>query len=297
MTMPKPIEISAATCVANVGAVLGEGPLWDAREGVLYWLDIKGGKRFRYHPQTKSVVTYAIDGMFSAMAPRRNGGFIAAARDGFFRLSIENGNVLSQPIINPEIDLPRNRFNDGKADPAGGFWAGTMDDNEEKASGAWWRLSPKGEAVKLIDDFMVTNGPAFDRGRGRVFLTDSAKRIIYVADTDGASLGALSTFLQFGKDDGYPDGMEVDCEGCLWVAFWDGSCVRRFSGSGQKIAEIALPIPRPTSLAIAKAGLYVTSARIGLSAEELRAAPQSGGLFYIPIDHDLSNAPQSKYHG
>lgn len=296
MSESAPLEIGAAKCVADVGAVLGEGPIWDAREALLCWLDIKGGKLFRYSPATEETEAFNVELMVTALAPRLGGGFIAAARDGFFRLFVDGGAVRGEPVMNPEADLPGNRFNDGKADPAGGFWAGTMDDREEKASGAWWRLAPNGAATKLADGFMVTNGPAFDPDRGRVFLTDSAKQIIYVADTDGACLGSRTPFLKFGSGEGYPDGMEVDSEGCLWVAFWDGACVRRFSRNGEKIAEIALPVSRPTSLAITKAGLYVTSARIGLVAEALRAAPLSGGLFLIPLSQDLQRNPQSYYN-
>ncbi|MEM9706742.1 MAG: SMP-30/gluconolactonase/LRE family protein [Pseudomonadota bacterium] len=285
------LDLGDVRCVADVKATLGEGPLWDPRDGALIWLDIKGRALFRYHPQSGDFSEFPVDGMVSALALRKAGGFVASAKDGFFKLALDEDRVTLTPIIDPEADKPSNRFNDGKADPAGGFWAGTMDNAEKTKSGAFWRLSPEGDASCLIDDFMITNGPAFDTENARVFLTDSAAQTIFVADTDGVKLHNIRGFLKFQENDGYPDGMEVDADGCLWVAFWGAGCIRRFTPSGELLVEQNVPAPQPTSIAIAPDGLYVTSARIGLDQPALGAAPQSGGLFFIPTDRDISRPP------
>lgn len=277
----------AVHCVAPVAAQLGEGPLWDPRAHRLFWVDIKGGKLFAYDPATNDYESWALGGAVSAIALARSEGFVCACRNGFGRLLFKNGVPALIPITNPETSLTKNRFNDGKADTAGGFWAGSMDDEENAVTGAWWRLQPDGVAVKLVDQFKITNGPAFDEKRGRVFLTDSAQQVIYVSRTDGARLQELQSFLTFTPGDGYPDGMEIDEEGCLWVAFWDAGVVRRFDPDAVLLEEIAVPAPRPTSLAIVANRLYVTSARIGLTSETLQKYPASGGLFCVELSKPL----------
>ncbi|WP_375202119.1 SMP-30/gluconolactonase/LRE family protein [Hyphococcus sp.] len=281
--------------VANVGALLGEGPLWDPRENALYWLDIKGETIFRHALDSGETNIIAAPGMVSAMALARSGGFICAYRNGFARLSIENGKAHFTPIIDPETDKPGNRFNDGKADPAGFFWAGTMDDAEKETSGAWWQLSADGAVTKVDDPYHVTNGPAFDPARGRVYLTDSARQTVFVAETDGTAIRNKKPFLQFGENDGYPDGMEVDAEGCLWIAFWDGFAVRRYSPDGGLLHEIAMPVPRPTSLAIIDDAMFITSASIGLPEEDRTSYPHSGGLFYVKLSRALADASSVRY--
>lgn len=290
----KNVDIKEVVCIADVGAVLGEGPLWDPREAALYWLDIKGEKIFRFDPLTNETATFESTGMVSALGLHREGGFVAASREGFVRLAIDEDGIRREALTDPEADKPGNRFNDGKADPAGGFWAGTMDDAEAEASGAWWRLAPDGSVLKLLDGFMVTNGPAFDPDHDRVFLTDSAKRTVHVAETDGTALAAPAVFLQFGEGDGYPDGMEVDAEGCLWIAFWDGACLRRFSPEGRLLQTVDIPTQRPTSMAIVEDALYVTSASIGLDEAARKAAPLSGGLFRVGLDRALGR-PSSRF--
>jgi sugar lactone lactonase YvrE len=287
-----PLEIGAARCIAPLGAVLGEGPLYDPRDEALYSLDIKGGKIFRTDLETEETVTIAVPGMVSALALAKSGGFVCAMRDGFARLTIEEGEARISPLADPEKNLPGNRFNDGKADRAGGFWAGTMDNSEKSVTGSWWRLAPDGAVTRIDTGYHVTNGPAFDPARGRVFLTDSAKQTVFVAETDGASISIKRVFLQFGEGDGYPDGMEVDAEGCLWIAFWDGWAVRRFSPEGELLLEARMPVPRPTSVAFAGDALYLTSASISLSDEGKHRFPPSGGLFRIKLSRPLGSGPR-----
>ncbi len=293
--MAASVAIKSVDCVADEGALLGEGPLWDPRIGKLIWLDIKGGALFLYDPETEENRRFDAPDMVSAVGLGVDGDYVCANRNGFHRLVFEDDHLRLAGIGDPETDKPGNRFNDAKVDPKGGFWAGTMKDAEDETSGAWWRLSPGGGTTRLADDFHVTNGPAFDPERARVFLTDSAAQKIYVADTDGETLGPRETFVQFGEGDGYPDGMEIDGEGCLWVAFWDGGEIRRFSPEAEHIQSVKLSVPRPTSLAFVGDAIYVTSARIGLGSEALAAAPQSGGLFRVRLDRPLATRTERRF--
>lgn len=280
-------------CVFRADAVLGEGPIWDPRIEKLLFVDIKGRKLFVYDPAHSAASELSSPSMISAIGLRRQGGYVCAHRDGFARLRIEGGEIDLTPIGDPENDRPGNRFNDGKVDPAGGFWAGTMDRKEKnKDAGSWWRLAPD-NAIALIDKgFHVTNGPAFAPDGARVYFTDSGRQTIYVAEIVEGGFRNKRIFLTFGDGDGYPDGMEADSTGALWVAFWDGGAVRRFSPEGNLLAEMTVPAPRPTSVAFAGDRVFITSARTGLSNAQLEQFPLSGALFEAPVPRELSPPPR-----
>lgn len=285
-----PLCASKPRCVAPVEAVLGEGPIWDPRIACLLFLDIKGGKIFVYDPQTEETRTFEAPGKVSAIGLRRKGGYICARKDGFARLTLGARAVEIAPLAEPEKDKPGNRFNDGKVDLAGGFWAGTMDEKEKVANaGSWWRLASDGAVEHLDAGFHITNGPAFDPDRHRVYFTDSARQTIFAAKVEDGGFRDKRTFLTFGAGEGYPDGMDVDRVGNLWVAFWDGAAVRRFSPEGALIETIETPALRPTSIVLVEDRAYITSALIGLSADQIDKFPLSGGLFEVRL-----NAPMSQ---
>ncbi|WP_310467916.1 SMP-30/gluconolactonase/LRE family protein [Sphingomonas sp.] len=268
------------TCVADVAAVLGEGPVWVKREAALYWVDIKGRKIFRLDA-VGAVTAWDTPLRVGSIAPRAGGGFIAGTDHGFATFDAETGRL--DLLFDPEPERPDNRFNDGKVDRAGRFWAGTMDDTERAASGALYRLDATDAATRVDDGYRVTNGPAFSPDGGQMYHNDSARQVTFAFDLapDG-SVSNRREFARFGEGDGYPDGMTVDAEGCLWIAFWDGWCVRRFSPAGELLATLKVPAQRPTSCAFggpALDRLYISSARIGLDAAALIDQPHAGGLF------------------
>lgn len=274
--------VPAIHLVADVKALLGEGPIWVAREQALYWLDIKGRRLLRL--DDRGVREWPTPMRVGSIAPRAAGGFIAGTDAGFFTVEIGE-EVRFTAIGNPEAQLPDNRFNDGKVDREGRFWAGTMDDTEKAAVGALYRLDPDHRWTKADDCYGVTNGPAFNRAGSIMYHTDSARRTIYrFALSPDGELGQREIFARFTGAEGYPDGMTVDAEDCLWVAFWDGWAIRRFSQSGEELGVIDVPVQRPTSVAFggpALDRLYVTSARIGLDQTALAVQPSAGGLFML----------------
>ncbi|MGD2133707.1 MAG: SMP-30/gluconolactonase/LRE family protein [Maricaulaceae bacterium] len=279
--------VSEPRCVWNLGARLGEGPVWV--ENALWFVDIKGPSVHRYCPQTGARDTWPMPESIGCLTPSGDGDFLAGLKSSIARLR------LGKPGDAPEIDriatplagTPGSRFNDGKAAPDGSFWLGSMDDSETKDDGAWWRIDQDGGITQLDTGFRVTNGPAFDPEIGRVYVTDSARRTIFVADWRPTSDRLDKTvWRRFEETEGYPDGMTVDARGDLWVAFWDGSCIRRFDRDGAVLEEMQLPVPRPTSVALGgddSATLFVTSASIGLTPERVREAPMSGGLFAVTL--------------
>jgi sugar lactone lactonase YvrE len=266
-------------CIADVKAVLGEGPVWDAREQAVYWVDIPEKRVFRWSA-AEGARTIAVDRHICSLLPRAAGGFIGGGYDGFLDIAPDLSTTV---IANPEPDLPGNRFNDGKVDRAGRFWAGTMDRHEQAASGSLYRLDPDRSWTRIDSGYRVTNGPAFSRDGRTMYHTDSARQIVYAFDLgEDGSAANRRVHLQFGEGDGYPDGMTVDAEDCLWIAFWDGWCVRRFSPAGERLAELRVPAQRPTSCAFGGADfdqLFITTASRDLTHEERRSQPYAGGMF------------------
>lgn len=290
---PDVVAESPVQCVADVHAVLGEGPVWVARETALYWLDIKGRKIFRLSDRGE-LTEWPTPMRVGSIVPRKSGGFIGGTEHGIATIDPEAGKF--DIILNPEEALPGNRFNDGKLDRRGRFWAGTMDDSEQSACGTLYRFDDDLACHAIDRDYRVTNGPAFSPDGKRMYHNDSARQVTYVFDieADGSATNRR-TFLQFKDGEGYPDGMTVDAEGCLWVALWDGYAVRRYSPGGDWLETIKMPVARPTSCAFAGRDLdklHITSASIGLDPDALAMQPNAGGLFMItPGVRGLQDVP------
>jgi sugar lactone lactonase YvrE len=290
-------EHNSPACVADVKAVLGEGPVWDARDRALYWVDIKGQRIFRRAFEGGEVTHWRPPFPVCSLAPRKSGGFVAGSENGFAFVDFEAQRF--ELHANPEPERPTNRFNDGKLDRDCRFWAGTMDDEEISASGALYRLDEDLSWRRIDDDYRVTNGPAFSPGGRIMYHNDSARQLTYAFDLDGeGNASNRRVFLQFEEGDGYPDGMTVDAEGCLWIAFWDAWCVRRYSPEGELIRTIDLPVQRPTSCAFGGFDLdhlFITSASVGLDESALAMQPYAGGLFVVKPG--VSGLPDALFAG
>ena len=287
---------SEISCVADVRAVLGEGPVWVVRDQALYWLDIKGLKIFRLAVGGE-LDQWDTPFRVGSIAPRAAGGFIAGTEHGFAFIDLDAGRF--DLHVNPEAHLPDNRFNDGKVDRAGRFWAGSMDDREREASGALYRLDSDLSWTKIDERYRVTNGPAFSPDGRWMYHNDSARQITYVFDLDDRGNASNRQVLaRYDTTDGYPDGLTVDRDGCLWIAFWDGWCVRRLSPTGERLEEIAVPVQKPTSCAFGGPGLdrlYITSARIGIEGTDLDGQPFAGGLFMVDVG--VGGVPETEFAG
>ena len=281
------------TCVADVKATLGEGPVWVVRERALYWVDINGKKLFRLGERDE-LRSWDTPVRIATLAPRAGGGFVGGTDEGLAFVDLDAGRF--EVFVDPEADLPDNRFNDGKVDRNGRFWAGTMDNREREASGTLYRLDADRSLTAIDQGYRVTNGPAFSPDGRTMYENDSARQVTYVFDLDKS--GRVSNrreLIRFGRGDGYPDGMTVDAENSLWIAFWDGWCVRRFSPDGELLATVELPVQRPTSCAFGGAGLdrlFITSARRDLQGTELARQPLAGGLFAVDVGvHGIAELP------
>ncbi len=285
-------------CVWNEPAILGEGPLWVARENAVYWVDIVGKKLHRFGLADEERRTWTFDTEVTSIAVRERGGFVGTLRDGFAFIDPETGAV--DPIVMPETHIPGNRFNDGKVDGSGRYWAGSMDESEKLASGSLYRLDGDLSLHKVDDNYTITNGPTFSADGKTLYHTDSAKRTIYAFDV--SETGAISNkrvFVQLeAEEEGYPDGMTVDSEGCIWLCHFGGARISRYAPDGEVMDVISMPVPNITSCTFAGPGLetlYITTARYLLSAEKVRQFPLSGSLF--SCKPGITGLPTSLFKG
>jgi len=269
-------------CVADVRAELGEGPVWVAAERALYWVDINGRRIFRLS-ESGERREWPTPMRVGSIAPRARGGFIAGTDRGIALVDLDQDRF--EVVASPEQHLPHNRFNDGKVDRQGRFWAGTMDDREKGSAGALYRIDPDRTCTAIDGGYGITNGPAFSPDGARMYHSDTLRQVTYAFDLDAAGEATnRRVFVQFGAGDGHPDGMTVDAEGCLWIALWGGWCVRRFSPDGDLLRTVEMPVEQPSSCAFGGPGLdrlYVTSATKGLDQTALAMQPNAGGLFML----------------
>ena len=271
------------TCLWPLACELGEGPVWVARDEALWFVDIERRGVHRYHPATGERASFTAPWRVGAIAPRAGGGFIAGTEAGFALIDPDAGQW--ELLSDPEAHLPGNRFNDGKVDAAGRFWAGTMDSDRRDATGTLYRLDADHSWTAADSGYHITNGPAFSPDGTLLYHSDSKLQTTFVFAVDAAgNVRERQVFARWPAGYGFPDGMTVDADGCLWIAFWGGSCVRRVSPAGKVLATVPLPVPHVSSCAFGGADgsrLFVTTARQDMDVDALEAAPLSGGLFEI----------------
>jgi sugar lactone lactonase YvrE len=270
-----------------VEAQLGEGPCWHAALDALVWVDI-----LRRHVHVSGAGedrVYQTPFYPGAAVPTADGDLLLAM-DGFATLDLETGRTA--PVA--PLDLGEGvRMNDAKCDPGGRFWAGTMALDASPGRGALYRLDGPGDVREMFAPVTVSNGLGWSPDRTTMYYIDTPTRSIrrFPFDVETGAIGEPAVIDTSGWS-GDPDGMSVDADGNLWVAFWDGAAVRCVSPAGELLEEIALPVRRPTSCAFGGprlARLMITTAREGLSEAELRDQPLAGSV--LVVDPGVSGLP------
>ena len=275
-------------CVQQADSLLGEGPVWRPDEAALYWVDIKRPAVFRFDPALGQTGHWPMPSPVGCVAPTRTGQrLVFADANGFGFLDLESGRIAR--IADPESHLPENRFNDGKVDRAGRFWAGTVDEQCVKPAGSLYRLDAQGAVRCMVSGVFCANGIGWSPDNRTMYVTDSMLRTIWAYEFDFATgeIGGRHVLATLADDDGLPDGLTVDSQGFVWSAIWDGWRLIRFAPDGSIDREVRMPVQRPTSCTFGGAALdslYVTSARDDLDSRSLEQGPLAGSLFAVECD-------------
>ena len=274
-----------AELLLDAKAVLGEGPVW--HEDVLHWVDIEPGVVHRYDPRRGTQSSVELGQAVGAVVPAAGGGLLAAVENGFMELPQSGANP--QLLVAVEADDAATRMNDGKCDRQGRFWASTMAKDGSPGAGSLYRLTPDLRVERMLTGLGIGNGLAWSADDTLFYVIDSLAHGVDVFDFD-AGEGAIVNrrrLLDVAPDDGVPDGMTIDADGCLWVALFGGGAVRRYSPQGQLEEVVLVPASAVTCCTFGGddlSDLYITTARLTLSESELLGQPQAGGVFCVRTD-------------
>jgi len=285
---------------------VGETPVYDARADRLYWIDVRetpaihtldlaGGREKRW-PMAEDI---------GSIAPASDGKLVAGLRSGFAFFDPATGVV--EPIADPEPDMPGNRLNDGKCDPAGRFWCCSMNPESGTADGSLYVLERDLAWRRLHGGYFTPNGLAWSRDGTTMYFSDTRRGIIYAFPFDArtGAIGARRVFADVGALPGGPDGATVDADDHLWSAHFDGGCLIRYAPDGRMDRVVRLPVSKPASCAFggpAYRQLFVTTATRGMTGAQRRAEPLAGCVLVLdvgvagraPVEFDAAPNPSRK---
>ena len=276
-------SIEGLEVAAKIQAIVGEGPAWNAGLGVLHSVDVRREKVYTYNPTLGTVESFSTKSAPGAVIPTTGNKLAIALVDGIYLANLDGSNLDNKFMI--EAEILGNRMNDAKCDPNGVLFAGTMGDNKSP-SGSLYRINSEG-FEKVCKDITVSNGLAWSPNGSKIYYIDSGKRSVQISDFDlsTSSIIGFKNFIEFPTSFGIPDGMCADKEGGIWVAFFGGQQVRRFSESGIQTHEINLPVPLVTSCCFAgedSTTLYITTASIDLG-DGRKIGSEEGNLFCVDV--------------
>ncbi len=286
----------SAQNVLAARARLGEGPLWDSAQQGLYWVDILNHRVHIFEVASGDDCHWQVGGPASALALMTNDRLLLALGAQLASLDLTSGTVT--PLAQLDLPNPAIRCNDGKCDPQGRFWIGII--SPEPGQAALYRYDPDGSLHTMETGLTISNGLGWSPDGTTFYLTDSPQRTIYAYSFDGDSgqIRDRTPLIQLDDDSVEPDGLAVDSDGNIWTALWDGWCVACFSPQGEPLGRVALPVHRPTCPTFGGSNLqtlYVTTASVGLSQQEIQQGFYAGDLF--AIDLPLPGLPPSPFGG
>ncbi len=287
--------MSDITALPVPPALLGESPFWWPEQGALWWLDIPGRKLHRWQANASRHDEWAFDSDPGSFAPLPGGQLLLAVREGLVRFDPASGR--RTPLAEAPYDPKDQRFNDGKADPQGRFWVGTICDPREPPRAALYRWQ-RGKLDRMAGGISASNGLAWSPDGRTLYWADTYSHRVFAFDfdRDDGSLSRQREFLRFPKREpgqalesygGRPDGAAVDAEGCYWLAMFEGQRLLRFSPAGELLREVALPVRCPTMPCFGGPDLrtlFVTTARDKRPPEELAAQPLAGCVLTMRVD-------------
>jgi sugar lactone lactonase YvrE len=291
-------EQAEPVLVVDKPAIVGEGSLWDAQSKVLYWVDILSHELYIYDPVSGENRTVLTCQSIGTVVPRARGGVAVALHNGFATIDLTTDKIT--PLVDPERTVPANRFNDGKCDPAGRFWAGTMEFNGEANRGALYCLETDHSVKKKVEPVTISNGIVWTADHKTMYYVDTGLNSVraYDYDIDSGDIANERVVIE-NEGDGHFDGMSIDVEGMLWIALFGGAGVKRYDPNlGALLRDIGLPMSQVTSCAFGGENLdelYITSAAINLDEAAMAEQPLAGSL--VKIDPGVQGVEAYAYGG
>jgi len=266
-------------------SILGEGPVWDAVRNRILWVDIESGQILEFNQEQKEVIILNAGSRVGCFSLCTDGNIIAGTEEGILRINRNTGKRVV--VARPEAGITGNRFNDGKTDARGRLWAGTMPLTENAPLGSMYRVGQDYSSEKVFGHVTISNGICWSHDNRYMYYIDTVTLGVDRFDFD-LETGKLSNkikLISIDPKDGYPDGMTIDAEGMLWIAHWGGWQITRWDPQeGKKIGSIRMPASQITSVCFGGvdfSDMYVTSARRGLSVQQLEKEPLAGSTFVI----------------
>ena len=260
---------------------VGEGPVWDVATNSLLFVDVSPGRIYRYHPSEAELRHFDFGQEVGAAAPTSAGGLVVAARDGVY---LTDGNGQGKALVAAiESDNRGNRMNDAKIDSLGRLWAGTMAFDFAEGAAALYRVDGR-SFVKVLPDLTISNGLDWSPDATKMFFIDSGTYAVDVFDFDlvAGELANRRALVPGEPGTGMPDGLTVDSEGHIWVAYFGTGEVRRFSPAGVLVGSVKLPVSQVTSCCFGGEDLgtlFITTAAYKLTPDQLDAEPLAGSVF------------------
>ncbi len=276
---------------------IGESPIWHIQEQVLYWADIENAQVYRFDPATGQHQFYKVDLPLTALCLRACGGWVTATKVGlaFFDETFQQATF----IVDPVADVPNVRFNDAVVDRSGRLWAGTLNEAVLDApDGGLYRLDADETIQQLDSGFAVANGISSSPDGLTLYVSDMFHRRVLAYDHKPAN-GTISNrrvFVEVAEGEGLPDGLTVDSQGFVWIAYWGGWRVSRYDPHGNLEREIKLPVANVTRCTFGGQNLdelYINTAWFGLSEVERQAQPLAGDLFRLKTN--IRGLPEEQY--
>lgn len=283
-TNTKNKEQKDATLELKIKTSLGEGAFWNYKTGELYWIDIEGKKLFIYNPETKQNLIFDLPSRPGTVVPSvKKDTAVLALEEGIYYINTKNGKT--KRFSDVEAKLTINRFNDGKCDPEGNLWVGSMNLKQDKASAFLYKIAPDGSATQMLDSITISNGIVWTKnGKTMYYIDTPTKKIMaYDFDLNKSTISNGRVAVEVPETLGYPDGMAIDENDMLWVGLWNGNAVGNFDPkSGKLIRKIEVPAHNVTSCAFGGKNLnilYITTAGIDMTPEEQKRFPDAGSVF------------------
>jgi sugar lactone lactonase YvrE len=278
---------------------LGEGPVWNEETQTIFWLDITQSLIHSYNINQQKHIIFNAGEMVGCIAFREKGGLVAGLQNGIAFIDIENNKV--EHIINPQ-DNPAIRFNDGKCDAAGRFWVGTMALSEEENKGNLFVMETDLSVKKKIENVSISNGIAWNSDNTIMYYINTPTNYVFAFDYDieNGEISNQRVAVDLTHENGFADGMTIDDEGMLWIAFYSGWRVARYNPeNGGLLKQIELPVENVSCCTFGGPGLndlYITTASKGMSEEALKQQPLAGSLFVLK-DCGFKGLSAAKFKG